>query len=150
MHNCHNSPRLLHKIESLVVDKSTHANVDANFRCWLSLPQQEATQSRYSSIFDDYSIRVFVGAPTTMRENMVRAFNWLDVDLVKTAARPEWSILLHNLCFFHGCLRLRMRYSRYGWNSPFTLNFTTEEFLVLFVLEIFKPILRENYYFFYI
>lgn len=141
MHNCQNySQKQLNKIESLIVENSLHLNVNPNFRCWISLQQHQDLQSTkkdavWSSLEDD-SIRAFVGSPITMKESMVNSFSWVDSDLTKSSNKPEWTVLLHNLCFFHSCLRLRCRYLRCGWNSPLTLNFTTEEFLV-FIFSIF-------------
>ena len=80
------------------------------------------------------SVRAFIGPSVTMKESLQRSFDWVDSDLVKSSNKPEWPILLHNLCYFHSMLRLRSRYtSGCGWNSPLTLNFTTEEFLVIFL-----------------
>lgn len=126
LHNCHNSQSLLNRIESIVVENSGHVNVNSNFRCWISLQQNDKP---VTSLMLN-SVRVFVGPAVTMKESIVRSFSWLDSEQIKSSNKPEWPILLHNLCYFHSCLRLRSRYVKCGWNSPLTLNFTTEEFLV--------------------
>lgn len=68
----------------------------------------------------------------TMKENIVRSFSWIDLDILKSSSKPEWPALLHNLCYLHSCLKLRSRYMRCGWNLPYSLQFTTEEFIVSF------------------
>ena len=75
------------------------------------------------------SVRAFVNPPVTFRENMLKSFNSIDVNVAKVSNKIEWPILLHNLCFFHSCLKLRSRYIRCGWNSPECLQFSSEEFL---------------------
>lgn len=137
MHNCQNySQKTLNYIESILIENSSHSNLNLTFRCWISfrqhnILQKNMTDAVWSSLEDD-SIRAFLGSPLTMKECMVRSLSWIDSDLIKSSTKPEWPVLLHNLCFFHSCLRLRTRYSRCGWNSPLTLNFATEEFLVNF------------------
>ncbi|CAF0814844.1 unnamed protein product, partial [Brachionus calyciflorus] len=123
--NCHNSSKVLNQIESLLVD-STHKNLDSNFRCWISLLQSD-NKPPTSLMLN--SVRAFIGPALTVKENIIRSFSWIDSEQVKISNKPEWPILLHNLCYFHSCLKLRSRYTRCGWNSPYTLNFTTEEFL---------------------
>ena len=73
------------------------------------------------------SVRAYVNPALTFRENMLRSFN--SIEGIKTSNKPEWSILLHNLCYFHSCMKLRSRFIRCGWNCPSSLQFSTEEFL---------------------
>ena len=134
MHNCHNSPSALLQIETVIQESFNHKQLDQNFRCWISLLQDE--NSPPSSLMLN-SVRAFIGPSLTMKESIQRAFNWIDVENVKTSNKPEWPILLHNLCYFHSCLKLRSRYYKCGWNSPLTLNFTSEEFLVWLSLEFY-------------
>jgi len=75
------------------------------------------------------SIRAFVSSPVTFRENMLKSFTSIDANIAKVSNKIEWPILLHNLCFFHSCLKLRQRYIRCGWNSAECLQFSSEEFL---------------------
>lgn len=102
--------------------------MDPNFRCWISLFQSD-TKPPTSLMLN--SVRAFIGPALTFKENIVKSFSWIDSEQLKISSRPEWTILLHNLCYFHSCLKLRNRYTRCGWNSPFTINFSTEEFLVI-------------------
>ena len=51
-----------------------------------------------------------------MKETMLRAFSWVDADILKNSSRPEWPVFLHNLCFIHGAVKLRARLGRAGWN----------------------------------
>ena len=53
-----------------------------------------------------------------MKENLLRAFSWVDADLLKQSNRTEWAPLLHNICYLHGAIRLRARLGRAGWNQP--------------------------------
>lgn len=132
MQNCHNSPNILFQIESIVHDHSSNnKTIDPNFRFWISILQNEKNPPTSLML---NSVRVFIGPAITMKESIIRSFNWIDADQIKLSNKPEWPILLHNLCYFHSCLRLRSRYYRCGWNSPHSLNFTTEEFLVNFFL----------------
>ena len=127
LRNFHSSPNILNQIESIVNESANHKTLNQNFRCWISLQQ---TQKPPSSLMLN-SIRVFISQPQTMKENIMRSFSWIDSDQAKLSNKPEWPILLHNIIYFHSCLRLRSRYYRCGWNSPSSLNFTTEEFLVI-------------------
>lgn len=123
--NCHNSDKTLNQIESVLID-TTHKNLDPNFRCWVSLLQID---NKPPSSLMLNSVRAFIGPAITVKENIIRSFSWIDSEQAKLSNKSEWPILLHNLCYFHSCLKLRSRYTRCGWNSPYTLNFTTEEFL---------------------
>ena len=124
LHNCHNSPNILSKIETIISNGSK--NLDSNFRCWLTLLQDD-TQPPTSLMLN--SVRAYVNPPLTFRENMLKCFSWIDSDTAKISNKSEWPILLHNLCFFHSCLKLRSRFTKCGWNSPMCLQFSTEEFL---------------------
>jgi hypothetical protein len=120
--NCQNSVKLLNQIENTLQEN----DMDPNFRCWVALKQK--LNDVPSSLMLN-SIRAFVSSPLTMKENIVRAFNLIESEQFKVSNKVEWPILLHNLAYFHSCLKLRLRYTRYGWNMPSTLTFTTEEFL---------------------
>ena len=89
---------------------------------------QDARQPPSSLVMQ--SVRAHVAPSVSMKENMVRSFAWIEPDQLKSSNKPEWPVLLHNLCYFHSCLRLRLRYTKCGWNEATTLNFNTEEFLV--------------------
>lgn len=84
------------------------------------------------------SVRAFINPPLTFRENMLKSFSYVDNDTAKVSNKSEWSIMLHNLCYFHSCLKLRSRFSRCGWHCPSSLQFSTEEFL-----EALKASIRE-------
>jgi dynein heavy chain len=126
LRNFHNSPNILNQIEAIINENANQKLLNHNFRCWIS---SRLTQKKPSSIILN-SIRLFINQPETMKENIMRSFSWVDSDQVKLSNKHEWPILLHNIIYFHSCLRLRSRYYRCGWNSPSSLNFTTEEFLV--------------------
>ena len=126
LHNLHNSTSMLNQIESVISDCSAQQKLNSNFRCWITLLQNE-NKPPSSLILN--SARCFVAPAMTFKENIQRAFSYVDSETVKTSNKSEWGILLHNLCFFHGSLNLRSRYTRCGWNSPSTLQFTLEEFL---------------------
>ncbi len=42
----------------------------------------------------------------------------MDEDTLRVSSRPEWPLLLFNLFYLHGALRLRARLGRGGWNEP--------------------------------
>lgn len=126
LHNCHNSVSILNQIESVLNESSLSGKVNSNFRCWITLLQD---QDKAPSSLVLNSVRMFIAPPTTTKENILRSFNWIDAEQVRHSNKSEWPILLHNLCFFHGSLNLRSRYLRCGWNSPQGLQFTSEEFL---------------------
>ena len=129
LHNCHNSISILNQIESVIQESVNQKKLNSNFRCWISLLKSEIEQKPIAIMFN--SIRVFIDSPLTMKENMTRCLNWIEVDQFKAVSnKQEWPILVHNLCYYHSCLKLRNRFTRCGWNAPTTLNFTTEEFLV--------------------
>lgn len=129
LHNCHNSPNILNQIESILQESAAQNKLNEKFRCWISLLQSKIVNKPISLLFN--STRVFIDSPFTMKENMTRDFSWIETDSFKSVSnKQDLSILLHNLCFYHSCLKLRNRFARCGWNSPYTLNFTTEEFLV--------------------
>ncbi len=125
LHNCHNSTALLNQIETILTDAALHDKAHPNFRCWITLVQDE-TEPPSSLILN--SVRVFIAPATTTKENILRCFNWIDPDHIRLSNKPEWPIFLHNLCFFHASLNLRSRYSRCGWNTPAGLQFSSEEF----------------------
>ena len=127
LHCCQNAPQLLNQLETIINENSS--TINQNFRCWISLQQSDTTPP--SSLMLN-SVKTLITPPTTMKENMVRAFSWVDQDLLRTASKSEWSALLHNICYLHSCFKLRSRYSKCGWNSPYSLDFTTEELLVKF------------------
>jgi len=126
LHNCHNSNALLNQIETILADANHYNKAHPNFRCWITLVQD---QYKPPSSLILNSVRVYVAPAVTTKENILRAFNWIDSDQVRLSNKSEWPILLHNLCFFHASLNLRSRYIRCGWNSPTGLQFSTEEFL---------------------
>ena len=53
----------------------------------------------------------------TVKEQMVRAFSAMEPEVLRQTTKPEWTALLHNLCYLHGALRLRARYGRGGFNK---------------------------------
>lgn len=126
LHNLHNSTSMLNQIESVISECSAQQKLNSNFRCWITLLQNER---RPPSSLILNSVRAFVAPAMTFKENIQRVFSYIDTETVKTSNKSEWAILLHNLCFFHGSLNLRSRYTRCGWNSPSTLQFSLEEFL---------------------
>lgn len=126
LHNCHNSVALLNQIETVLGDTSTMEKVNTNFRCWITLLQD---QKKPPSSLILNSVQALVAPAVTTKEHMLRSFDWIDADQIKLSNRSEWPILLHNLCFFHGSLNLRSRYLRCGWNSPSGLQFSTDQFL---------------------
>jgi hypothetical protein len=65
----------------------------------------------------------------SMKENIVKSFDWIESEHIRASNKPEWAILLHNLAYFHACLKLRSRFPRCGWNGASTLSITSEEFL---------------------
>jgi hypothetical protein len=65
----------------------------------------------------------------SMKENIVKSFDWIETEHIRASNKPEWPILLHNLAYFHACLKLRSRFPRCGWNGASTLTITSEEFL---------------------
>ena len=125
LHNCQNAPQLLNQLETIINDNTN--SINQNFRCWISLLQSDTVPP--SSLMLN-SVKSLISPPTTMKENMIRGFSWVDHDLLRTASKSEWPALLHNICYLHSCLKLRSRYSKCGWNIPYSLDFTTEELLV--------------------
>ncbi len=127
LNNCQNAPHLLNQLETIIHESVSHKTLNQSFRCWISLLQTDAIPP--SSLMLN-SVKALINPPTTMKENIVRAFSWVDHDLFKVSAKSEWAGLLHNICYLHSCLKLRTRYPRCGWNMPHSLNFTTEELIV--------------------
>jgi hypothetical protein len=118
---------MLNQIESAISEAHNQIKLDSNFRCWITLLQEDKKPPTSLML---NSARLFISPATSIKENMVRSFSWIDADQVKVSNKSEWPILLHNLCYFHSCLKLRSRYLRSGWNSPSSLQFSSEEFLV--------------------
>jgi hypothetical protein len=79
-----------------------------------------------------------------MKESMIRTFNWIQTEHLKASNKSEWPILLHNLCYFHSCLKLRSRYARCGWNVPLTMNFSNEEFVELLQAAVHEYLIADN------
>ena len=122
---------MLNQVESSLTEAAGQDSLDANLRCWISMLQDEKKPP--SSLMLN-SVRVFIAPPQSIKENMLRSFSWIDSDQVRLSNKSEWPILLHNLTYFHSCLKLRSRYVRCGWNSPYSLQFSLEEFLVIWIL----------------
>lgn len=53
-----------------------------------------------------------------MKDSMIRSFSWFEPDILKQSSRPEWPVMLHNLCFLHAAIQLRARFGQGGWNCP--------------------------------
>ena len=53
----------------------------------------------------------------TIKTTAVRTLSDLDPEILKQTSRPEWPVLLHNLCYLHGAIQLRARFGRAGWNN---------------------------------
>lgn len=49
---------------------------------------------------------------------MIRSFSWFEPDILRQSSRPEWPVMLHNLCFLHAAIQLRARFGQGGWNCP--------------------------------
>ena len=70
----------------------------------------------------------------TMRDLLVRSFQWImwqEPDIVKKISRPEWPVLLHNMCYLHAAIKLRARVGRGGWNNPSELANTSISDLIV-------------------
>ena len=57
-----------------------------------------------------------------MKDSMIRSFSWFEPDILRQSSRPEWPVMLHNLCYLHAAIQLRARFGQGGWNSPGDFN----------------------------
>ncbi|XP_023932050.1 dynein heavy chain 8, axonemal-like [Lingula anatina] len=128
LHNAHNSPHLLQNIEAILEENLD--TMDPQFRCWISV---QAGHPNVPVRILQNTVKVLVDSPKIMKDNLIRAFSWVDADILKQSSRPEWPAFLHNICYLHGTIRLRARFGKGGWNNH-------EDFLKIGNNELFEAL----------
>ncbi|XP_074662754.1 uncharacterized protein LOC141915202 [Tubulanus polymorphus] len=111
LQDAHNSPHLLNGLQSILNEND---QVNQQFRCWVSLQGSIPLPTQLLQS----SVKLVIDPPKIMKDNLVRFFSNADTELLKISNRPEWTPLLHNLCYLHGAIKLRSRFGRGGWNVP--------------------------------
>ncbi|CAH1799095.1 unnamed protein product [Owenia fusiformis] len=110
LHNAHNAIHLVNALESMFNEAE---QIDSSFRCFLSAEAKSPLPERVLQ----NSIKINVDSPKAMKDNLIRAFSAMDMDMIKQSSRPEWAALLHNIVYLHGALKLRARFTSGGWNN---------------------------------
>ncbi|XP_052708586.1 uncharacterized protein LOC128183562 isoform X10 [Crassostrea angulata] len=111
LHNAHNAPNVLNSLESFLVEKPN----PEGFRLWVAC---QADPEVIPVRLLQNSIKAVVDTPKVMKDSMIRSFSWFEPDILKQSSRPEWPVMLHNLCFLHAAIQLRARFGQGGWNCP--------------------------------
>ncbi|XP_067674368.1 uncharacterized protein [Haliotis asinina] len=114
LHNAHNSPHLLNAMETMLVETAA-TQADSQFRLWISA---QTNNSMLPVRLIQNSVKVVIDTPKVMKDSLVRSFMWMEPDILKQSNRPEWPLVLHNLCYLHAAVQLRARFGQGGWNAP--------------------------------
>lgn len=112
LHNAHNAQNLLNSLEAILAEDK---NTDSQFRLWIT---SEVNVTTIPISLLQNSIRAVIDTPKVMKDSILRSFTWFEPDILKQSSRPEWAIMLHNLCYLHAAIQLRARYGKGGWNNP--------------------------------
>ncbi|XP_053567991.1 uncharacterized protein LOC128657631 [Bombina bombina] len=123
LENVQNSLQLMMSLEKTLKLKK---NPDKNFRLWMSV---QASQNLPARLFH-YTIKTVVDTPMNIKSGMIHSWQLISHETLGMSTRPEWPVVLHNLCFLHCAIRLRTLYgASAGWNYPNTMRLGCTELM---------------------